>query len=167
MDRLAQAIAIYREDHRHPINKVLHYIGTPSVLISIIIFSSWIHLTMPNVFNISVSWFVTLALAIYYSQLDVKFAGVMMAVLIPCTALINLISGTWISYFIFGLLFMAGWILQAIGHLIENSKPSFLKKPQMLLIAPLYLISELAFSRGYRLDLQQQIILHNTEVLEP
>lgn len=162
MDRLAHSIAIYREDHRHPINKVMHFIGTPAVLLSIIIFSSWIHITMPNVFNISLSWFVALALAIYYFQLDVMFAVIISALLLPSTALINLMSNSWISYFIFGLLFMAGWILQAIGHLIENSKPSFLTQPHMLLIAPLYLLSEVVFSRGYRLDLQQQIILHNT-----
>lgn len=163
MDRLAQSIAIYKEDHRHPINKVLHYIGTPAVLFSIIIFSSWIHIVMPNVFNLSLSWFVILAMAIYYFQLDLTFGIIITAVLIPCTVLINLLANSWVSYFVFGLLFMAGWILQAIGHLIENSKPSFLTQPYMLLIAPLFIISEIAFSRGYRLDLQQQIILQNTD----
>lgn len=163
MERLAQSIAIYRQDHSHPINRVLHYIGTPAVLLSIIIFSSWIHIMMPNVFNISLSWLVTLGLLIYYFQFDTLFAGILMIILIPLTALVNLLAYSWISYFIFGLLFMTGWILQAIGHLIENSKPSFLKSPHMLLIAPLYLITELAFARGLRSDLQQQIILQNTE----
>lgn len=38
------------------------------------------------------------------------------------------------------LLFVAGWILQFVGHAIEGNQPAFLRNPVYLLIGPLWVL---------------------------
>jgi uncharacterized membrane protein YGL010W len=40
-------------------------------------------------------------------------------------------------------LFVAGWIFQFIGHLIEGNKPAFFSNPVYLLIGPLWLLRKI------------------------
>src|SRR4029078_4523381 len=42
------------------------------------------------------------------------------------------------------LLFIAGWILQFVGHAIEENHPAFFKNPVYLLIGPLWLLRRAA-----------------------
>ena len=37
-------------------------------------------------------------------------------------------------------LFIAGWILQFVGHAIEGNQPAFFRNPVYLLIGPLWLL---------------------------
>ncbi len=37
------------------------------------------------------------------------------------------------------LLFVAGWILQFVGHAIEGNQPAFFRNPVYLLVGPLWL----------------------------
>lgn len=37
-------------------------------------------------------------------------------------------------------LFIAGWILQFVGHAIEGNQPAFFKNPVYLLVGPLWLL---------------------------
>ena len=38
------------------------------------------------------------------------------------------------------LLFIAGWILQFVGHAIEGNQPAFFKNPVYLLVGPLWVL---------------------------
>jgi uncharacterized membrane protein YGL010W len=42
------------------------------------------------------------------------------------------------------VLFIAGWILQFVGHAIEGNQPAFFKNPVYLLIGPLWLVRRAA-----------------------
>lgn len=73
----------YKAKHTHPLNRLTHNIGIPSIVLSLpLFFFSW-------------RW----ALA----------------------------------------LFVAGWILQFVGHWIEGNQPAFFRNPIYLLIGPLWL----------------------------
>ena len=41
-------------------------------------------------------------------------------------------------------LFIAGWILQFVGHAIEGNQPAFFKNPVYLLVGPLWLMRRAA-----------------------
>ena len=82
----------YKAKHRHPLNKLAHSIGIPTILISLpLYFFNW-----------------RLALA----------------------------------------LFIAGWIFQFVGHLIEGNQPAFFKNPMYLLVGPWWLVRRVASAIG-------------------
>jgi uncharacterized membrane protein YGL010W len=74
----------YSEGHQHPINRLMHTIGIPMIVISII-------LVVPSFF-IGSLWRIALAL------------------------------------------FVAGWILQFIGHYFEGKPPEFFKDYRFLFV---------------------------------
>jgi uncharacterized membrane protein YGL010W len=45
-------------------------------------------------------------------------------------------------------LFVAGWILQFVGHLIEGNQPAFFTNPLYLLVGPLWLARRAASAIG-------------------
>ena len=45
-------------------------------------------------------------------------------------------------------LFIAGWILQFVGHAIEGNQPAFFKNPMYLLVGPLWLVRRAAAAVG-------------------
>jgi uncharacterized membrane protein YGL010W len=45
-------------------------------------------------------------------------------------------------------LFVAGWILQFVGHLIEGNRPAFFSNPLYLLVGPLWLLRRIAAAIG-------------------
>jgi uncharacterized membrane protein YGL010W len=91
--------------------------------------------------------------------MDLIFTLIFAIVLIPLVFFASFLSNFWISYLIFSFLFTVGWILQIIGHFIENKRPAFTLDSTMLFIAPLFILSQFAFAKGYRDDLQTQIAL--------
>ena len=50
-------------------------------------------------------------------------------------------------------LFIAGWILQFVGHWFEGVKPSFLSNPIFLLVGPLWWIKK---SLGFGVDIEKK-----------
>jgi uncharacterized membrane protein YGL010W len=38
------------------------------------------------------------------------------------------------------VLFLAGWVFQFVGHIIEGNKPAFFSNPVYLLVGPLWLL---------------------------
>ncbi len=147
---------IYSESHRHQLNKLLHLVGVPLVLFATIQFFSWIHISMPGLFDIHSSWLVYAALVFYYFRLDAQIALLFAAMLLPFVFLANLLSAYWISFFIFSILFAAGWILQILGYIIEGQQPSFVSRPTSVFALPLMVLGEVMCERGYRPDLRQE-----------
>ena len=46
------------------------------------------------------------------------------------------------------LLFVVGWILQFLGHLIEGNQPAFFRNPLYLIIGPLWLLRRAGAALG-------------------
>lgn len=146
----------YSDSHMHPLNKILHYLGVPFVLFATLQFFSWIHISMPGLFDIHTSWILYLALVIYYFRLDSQCALLFAALLIPFTLLANFLSGYWPSFFIFSILFAGGWVLQILGHIIEGRQPAFVDRPAVIPLLPLLTLADAMRERGYRTDLQRE-----------
>lgn len=146
---------LYSDSHRHPLNKVLHYVGVPFVLLAVMQFFSWIHISMPGLFDIHTSWLLYGALVFYYFRLDSQCGLLFGAIMLPFLFLLNILSAYWISFFLFSILFAAGWILQILGHIIEGQQPAFVGKPSIIFILPMLTLAEALCEQGYRSDLKQ------------
>ena len=156
----ASDLKAYHQFHTKLITKITHFIGIPLILFSTLLFFGWIHIRVPNIFDLPMAWLLSLIIGVYYLFLDFILGATMAIVLV----LLNLISGyfsqpvpTMLGLKIFLITFILGWILQFIGHLFESKKPAFLSSIKALLIAPIYLVAEVYFHFGMKKELQEKM----------
>lgn len=135
----------YSEDHRDPINQVIHLICVPLILWSVLALL-W-SLPVPALLGRPGFWagmamFLSL---LYYWRLSRPLGlGMLLAYLVlgMVTHLLFGMMGMWLAWLAMGV-FVTAWIGQFIGHMIEGRRPSFLTDLQYLLIGPLWTLSKL------------------------
>jgi len=131
----------YGESHQDPVNKRIHWVCVPAIMLSLLALLSLVPHPVPGV-----RWHlvVIVVAAAYYATLSLPLAigmaalGALMSAAIP--ALAALPGPLWVAALI---IFVAAWIGQFIGHRIEGKKPSFLEDVQFLLIGPMWLLAHL------------------------
>lgn len=156
-----EQLSVYHSFHTLPITRATHYIGVPLLLFAALIFLGWIHISVPNLFDINLAWIGVLGLLIYYYLIDVISALGMTVILIILTFLANLVSQPAITAtgaIIFFVILILGVISQLIGHLLEKKKPAFTENLLQVFIAPLYLYLEVLFKFGFRKELEAEIV---------
>mgnify|MGYP001547735679 FL=1 len=135
----------YGESHRDPVNKRLHWVCVPLIVLSIVgllwsvpVPAAWLERSP------FLNWgvlFIVLAL-IYYYVLAWRLALGMTVVTLAVIAIVyganHLSIPLWSSSLV---VFVIAWIGQFIGHKVEGRKPSFFKDIQFLLIGPLWLLA--------------------------
>ena len=146
--------AEYNESHRHPTNKLLHWICVPFIVVSLVGLL-W-SLPVPARFGelpAMVNWatiFIVCSL-LYYTYLSRGLAAGMIPVVAVVAVLISwldrLPAALWSICL---LIFVLSWIGQFIGHRIEGRSPSFCKDVQFLLIGPLWLLGHVYRRLGIR-----------------
>ena len=145
----------YGESHRHPVNKLIHWIAVPTIVWTVIALLWSIPfpfaLDLPGV---PVNW-ATLALLlaqVYWFRLSLKLgAGLLLynIFLIQLTVLIQQTESAPLWQLALGV-FVIAWILQFIGHAIEGKRPSFFTDVRFLLIGPAWLLAFLYRALGLR-----------------
>jgi uncharacterized membrane protein YGL010W len=137
----------YGESHRNPVNKLLHWICVPPILLSALGLL-W-SLPVPDAFKVLSPWlnWATLAGAtaiIYYLRLSSVLAGgIALGFVAMFLALAWLATLPWPLWRTCVAIFVVAWIGQFVGHAFEGKQPSFFKDLQFLLIGPLWLVSHL------------------------
>ncbi len=150
----------YDHSHRHPVNKRIHWICVPLILMSTLgllweVPLPWVHAHAPysarpwaNVASLlaagALVFYLRLSLRLCLGMLIVASLGLgwslLIATLFPLHAwLINLC--------IFGI----AWAGQFVGHRIEGAKPSFFQDLQFLLIGPAWVLRFVYTKLGIRL----------------
>ncbi|MGH8283345.1 MAG: DUF962 domain-containing protein [Gammaproteobacteria bacterium] len=135
----------YGESHRNPVNKSLHWICVPLIMLSLIglLWSIPVPHTFAEVSPL-LNWgvlFLILAL-IYYYVLAWRLALGMTAVSVIMIVIIFGASLSSIPLWLLSVIvFVIAWIGQFIGHKVEGKKPSFFKDIQFLFIGPLWLLA--------------------------
>ena len=137
----------YGESHQNPINKMIHWICVPLIMLSLI----GLLASIPNEFKIDIginTYFINWAMIflffanLYYFKLSKSlFIGMIFIslLLLYGVELLKLYQmPLWQSSL---SIFVIAWIGQFIGHKIEGIKPSFFKDIQFLLIGPAWLLS--------------------------
>ncbi|MCH9685250.1 MAG: DUF962 domain-containing protein [Deltaproteobacteria bacterium] len=135
-----QWLSEYGRSHQNPLNKAIHWVCIPLIVISLL------GLLMAIPMPWDAAWFnpasVLLAFSVgYYALVSKRLALGMLVVggaMYACAASLAMLPvPLWVSSL---AVFVGAWVAQFIGHEIEGRKPSFLKDLQFLLIGPLWLL---------------------------
>jgi uncharacterized membrane protein YGL010W len=155
---LTDFIAQYAGYHRNARNVATHTVGIPMIVLAVLILLSRPVLSFDG-WHVTPAWFTVVFAGVFYLRLDLRLGLVMTLLLALCAALADEIAslghGVWLSA---GLgLFVAGWILQAVGHVFEGRKPAFFDDLTGLLIGPLFIVVEAGFLFGLLPELQRAV----------
>ena len=145
MATIDQWLDEYALSHRNPVNKVLHWICVPLIVLAV--FGLLASLPVPaRALHYPAGWAVwagcaALATLLYYLRLSPRLALGMLPVLAllawAVLELRTLAVPLWQSCL---AIFVVAWIGQFVGHAVEGRRPSFMKDVQFLLIGPLWLL---------------------------
>lgn len=163
MKTLEQHISEYAHYHRDKRNILTHYVGIPLIVFALLALLSRpaVNVSLPLVGQLIVSpaLIVWLAGNIFYVLLDKRLGAAMIiltgALLYGAHALAPLSTFAWLSVSI--SVFVAGWILQFVGHYFEGKKPAFVDDIMGLVIGPLFVVTEIAFELGLRSELKATV----------
>ena len=145
MRSLGDWLTEYGDSHRHPTNKLLHWICVPPIVLAVLGFL-W-SVPVPAALAAISPWlnWATLAAAaavIYYLLLSRSLgAGVLVAFVVLLAIVEWLGHLPWPLWVTSLAIFVLAWTGQFIGHALEGKRPSFFKDLQFLLIGPLWLLA--------------------------
>ncbi len=152
-------LAMYAGYHRDRRNIATHFVGIP-----MIVFAVCILLARPGferaglalapihvLLVVSTLWYLTrgaFVIGLVTSLVNVGLTLLAMPLAASST-------GTWLAW---GLgMFVAGWVIQFIGHKYEGRKPAFVDDLVGLLVGPMFLVAELLFALGFDKPMLKQI----------
>lgn len=159
MQTLEQQMAVYAAYHRHPLNRLMHFVGVPAIIFSILIPMGWLRIPVLGM-EISLAMVFVAAVLGYYFLLDAKLAGAMLLFLSALLAVtewfaVNLIVRD--GWLVAGGAFVGGWIFQILGHVIEGRRPALVDNGWQIFVAPIFLMAEVVFALGYRRATQDRV----------
>jgi uncharacterized membrane protein YGL010W len=143
--RVDKLFGTYSESHRHPINRLIHWLCVPVVYWTVLALLS--ALPFPNAMRVpGLDWGLVGALAVvlYIVTLSPRLA-VGMAVISIASLMLAAAYRRWgeVPLWQFALfVFALAWVVQLVGHKIEGRRPSFFRDLQFLLIGPAWLLAK-------------------------
>jgi uncharacterized membrane protein YGL010W len=130
VDRLLER---YGEFHRKPANKAIHWVCVPLIVWSVL---GALWSASPVAAYVAIG--ATMGFYLWLSPpLALGMLGVIALMVWPLTLLGSRVLIVSIAVFV------AAWIGQFIGHLLEGRKPAFLEDLRSLLIGPVWLLADL------------------------
>ncbi len=159
MHALTEYLADYAAVHQNKMNKWLHMIGVPAIVIALMMFFNWIRIQFFASVTISTSWLLILACVIFYCYLSLRVAAIMAVFYVVLNAMVILIMPHTLSVksaFTFFIFLLAGSALLAIGHFLEKDKPAFMHNILHMLIGPIVIVNAITSLFGFHLYHQNQ-----------
>ncbi|KDP88536.1 Mpo1 family 2-hydroxy fatty acid dioxygenase [Cupriavidus basilensis] len=163
MKTLIDHLANYAAYHRDARNVFTHFIGIPMIVLAVTTL-----LARPAMTLGEGPAYLTPAMVVYglsclfYLRLSAGFGLAMTLILAGFVylgdAIAALSTGVWLAWGV-GL-FVAGWLIQFVGHYYEGRKPAFVDDLAGLLIGPLFLVAEAAFAAGLARETREAVIAH-------
>ena len=159
MKRIEEHMAFYEAYHRHPLNKLTHFIGIPAIVFSVLVLLSAASVNVGGAM-ITPAMLLAAAALVYYWLLQPAFGFGMTLFILPTLALAHWVGRqSWtmaVTAFLF--FFIGGWILQLLGHSIfEKRRPALVDNLFQMVIGPVFLVAEVFFFFGYRPGLHARI----------
>jgi uncharacterized membrane protein YGL010W len=146
---LLVSYAMYHRDKR---NIATHLVGIPMIVLAIevllwrplwITASGWHLAPVYLVLLLSGAWYLTRGSFV----LGAAVVGLHTMLAAVAYTLAQGSTAQWLSW---GLgLFVAGWVIQFIGHYYEGKKPAFVDDIVGLLIGPMFVVAEVLFAFGW------------------
>jgi uncharacterized membrane protein YGL010W len=135
---LQQWFEEYEKFHRHPTNKLTHYFGVPVILVTLVGMLSRVQFVEFENIRIDFANVVLVLGALWCIKLDWKFGLLFSFALVP-----SYFIGTKMSLALNFILFIAGWVLQLIGHYrYEKKSPALTKNLLQTLIGPMWIFAK-------------------------
>jgi uncharacterized membrane protein YGL010W len=151
MKSLSEQIASYASYHRDARNKLTHFFGVPLVTFSFFLCLGWIRLS-DSVIPVTAATIFCAIVFVYYLVLDWRIALCQAPV-----SLVLLLLADWAarlpfkeSLVIFALAFVAGWLIQLLGHTFEGRRPALFDNLLQVFNAPLFLTAEVMEHLGFQ-----------------
>ncbi len=158
MKTLTDQLSQYAAYHRDRRNLATHLIGIPLIVVAVTTLLARPSLTVGDLV-VSPALLVGALTIGYYLRLDLRFGAAMVVLIGAAVALgqwfASMATLTWVTAGV-GL-FVIGWAIQFVGHHYEGRKPAFVDDVVGLLIGPLFIVAELAFIGGLRLEVRDAI----------
>lgn len=159
MKSLEQNLTQYAAYHRDRRNIATHFVGVPMILFAILAALCVVDIPVAGV-TLTAGALFAIASALYYLRQDLAMGLAMALVLFACCAAASELEGRLGSGGLLataGLVFVAGWIIQFVGHRFEGMKPAFLDDAMQLMVGPLFICAEAFFALGARRALREHI----------
>lgn len=150
MDHATRHLVQYAHCHRDPRNLATHCIGIPLIAFAIAALLSRLRLDTGTLV-ISADWVVWSLATAWYLTLGQRALTVATALVLAGLVALAHPLGTaplavWLGWSLGA--FLVGWVFQFAGHFWEGRKPAFVDDLRGLLVGPLFLLAELAFTLG-------------------
>ena len=141
MNSVQDWLDAYGESHQDPVNKKIHWVCVPLIMLSLLGLLWMLKIPISNKFEYFNGATLLISLvSIYYFRLSISMGIGMLLISVIMIYIIIYINNFGIMPYI--IIFIAAWTGQFIGHKIEGKKPSFFEDLQFLLIGPLWLLSQ-------------------------
>ncbi len=147
-ERQLATYSSYHKDHR---NRATHFIGIPFIVLSLLLILA---LWQPG--PLSGAWIVGGLAALGWIALDLTIGLAMAVALIPMVLFSNWFAaayGSTATWWLFGLLFVGGWVFQFLGHAFEGRRPALMDNLFQAFIGPMFIMAEFLMMLGLRRDL--------------
>ncbi len=146
----------YHRDHR---NQLTHFIGVPTFALSLILPMALISFGQIGWLDVSLGVLFTAAVMIYWLYMDIQIGFLTALLYVPLPLIANYAAkqGTDVVWWAFGATFVIGWAIQLVGHAFEGRKPALTDSLLQVFIAPMFLISEVLFVLGRRLEIRDEV----------
>ena len=141
MNSVQSWLDAYGDSHQNPINKKIHWICVPLIMLSLLGLL-W-PISLESYGYINATTVLIFLVSIYYFRLSVSMGIGMLLISFAMLFVINYINQYELGLIPYLAIFLISWVGQFIGHKIEGKKPSFFEDVQFLLIGPLWLLSQL------------------------
>ncbi|WP_374667499.1 DUF962 domain-containing protein [Acinetobacter sp.] len=156
LEQLLSQYAAYHLDHK---NIATHFVGIPLIVFSIMCLTARAGV-MVSGYEITLALVIIIMTVIYYLSLDKIFGLLMLLIFAVSYPLAHMIAqwgmAAWLGASI-GI-FVAGWVIQFIGHFYEKKKPAFFDDVIGLAIGPLFVLAEMVFMLGFRKEIEQRML---------
>ncbi len=159
MKPIEEHMAFYEAYHRHPLNKLTHFIGIPTIVFSVLVALSTVSVPLGGA-AVTPAMLLVAVVLVYYFLLRPAFGLGMAFFLLPALALAHGVGRqSWtVVGTVFLVFFVGGWVFQLVGHAVfEHRRPALTDNLFQMVIGPIFLVAELFFLFGYRPELHARI----------
>jgi uncharacterized membrane protein YGL010W len=140
----------YAQYHRTKGNILCHFFGIWMIVYGILAFLLLVPIVSISRFQLTAAELLIALSVAYYVVLDPRLALSMLVTV----SILDFAARAANSPMLALILFVAGWIFQAIGHAVfEKNSPAFLKNLVHLMIGPIFLLNEILHIRRYSIPI--------------
>jgi uncharacterized membrane protein YGL010W len=139
----------YHRDHR---NRLTHFVGIPAIVFSLILVLALWRFRIAGL-SLSGAWLIGLPALAGWIALDRAVGLAMAVVVIPAILVAEWIvghAGAATVWWLFGVLFVGGWVFQLVGHAFEGRRPALADNLFQAFIGPMFLVAEVLTGLGLR-----------------